>query len=336
MKDILLGWILILTFTPDGHAQWGQYLGDQIGDEPSAPYLSSPNTDSAFVPEAASDLDSQFKEDFTEDELEEAASTVKIQDRLKDNRVTLEDETKSTDFFLPGQLPETEELATYTNMEVIQRGEKVSDTEFGIFIIKDDFDYKSSTNSFKRVYRSDGNVAVDKSESDPSYMMKLNWAKFFYRGPVDISYGMGLGIGYNGGKGVFPNNEVSTETTFRLWTAPLEFLVGLETHANSWVKFAAKGGPSVLGMYQYRNDLDDRDDRKHLRQFSPGFFAEGSVGINIFKVFTSYGREMLNEYDITKNYLTAYARVHNYGSFKEEGLEISGVSFGLGFVFEYF
>ena len=166
--------------------------------------------------------------------------------------------------------------------------------------------------------------------------MRIGYNYLFWRAEyLDLGAGLATGLGYNGGKGVFPSGEVS-DTKFYLYTVPLDASFAFETHADSWFKVALLTGPSILGLLQYRTDLGSGDDRKFLRQMGVGYFAEVHFGLGLSKIFPSWGRGLLDEYDVTKAYLVLTARTQKYTGFKESSVTVDGVSFGGGMTFEFF
>ncbi|MBT3981581.1 MAG: hypothetical protein HOE90_09535 [Bacteriovoracaceae bacterium] len=311
-----------------------QYLGDQLPEDyidQLEKDVDSKEEDSAFIVEESEGLldGAEVKEDYY------SKSHVGTEQRNFSPKITNEDEVKSIEQKLPGEFADKDHYLKVSNKEIIDKATKIGNKNFSLMFYADDYTYKSKAGGFNTIFRAGGRSAYETSRSDIAPALKINYSRFLYRDKLYLGWGLGTGVGYNRGKGVFPGGELS-DAYFYLWTIPLDIAAVAEVHFNSWVKFGAMAGPSVLGIIQHRTDLEKSDKRKSLTQMSPGFFFEGNMGFNLNKVLSRFGHLMLSDYDITKNYLTFGIRYQNYSNFKEAGSSVSGTSFGGGMTFEFF
>jgi hypothetical protein len=216
----------------------------------------------------------------------------------------------------------------YKNRDIVRGVQRIGTKYFSFVFLKDDFDYKSSNNSFERTYRD--------KHSDTALILRLKGGRYITRGTAfDFSWRINIGVGRNGGKGRFVDGAGS-DADFKLWTIPVDIGFALETSFWRLMKFGVSAGPSVMGIIQNRSDLEDGDKRKNIRQMSPGYFATGTLKLSLSEIFSSDGVGLLSAYSITNFHLIFDARIQSYSNFKSKDVSISGTSFGVGFAFEYF
>lgn len=225
----------------------------------------------------------------------------------------------------------TKSFKTVDNDSILSRVDGQWNSSFTFSYIQDTYDYKDRNNIFETVYR-DGSQA----SSYGTFLLKFKDRMFsaFY-------YGVNLGFGYSRGKGFFIPDGVSLSTPkesnieFKLYTVPVELALGFKTNLGSYLSFGANVAPGVMGLWQHRDDRDYQDDSKNIRQVGFGYSAEVSLGINISRISTQYGVDLLSHYKISNFSLDFFARNQSYSQFKQADLEITGMSFGVGLTFDY-
>jgi len=194
---------------------------------------------------------------------------------------------------------------------------------------KDTFDYVSKSDVFNKVYRGD-----PKSYNVGTFQLAYN---YFYikKEHLDCFIGTNLGFGYNQGPGVFIYSREVSDTTFRLVTLPADFTVGFGLRPGKWLKLNLEGGPSAMGLYQTRSDRNSGERGKRRRQVGFGYYGQGALKISMSNIFPKYYHSLYYGMNLTKVWLNVLARYHYYSNFQDD-IQISGVSFGIGFAFESF
>jgi hypothetical protein len=199
---------------------------------------------------------------------------------------------------------------------------------FGFAYIQDGYTIKDSEGVFQRTYeRSTGSVRGG--------TIHFEFDQSLYKGFIDFSYGLGVGVGFSKGKGSFRSNQgQESDTTFSLFTLPLDLRLVFDIIETRFFKVSLAGGPSAMGLYQSRNDLDEGEEGKRVRQYSFGYFGQAKLKISM----ASFDRNIIISNFLSRNvtnmYLDLEARVQNYEKF-QDNLSITGSSFGIGFSFDY-
>lgn len=198
---------------------------------------------------------------------------------------------------------------------------------YGFKYIQDQFDYKTpNEGAFQRAYQ-------DASGSIQGGYLLFGGDRYLWRKYVDLSLVGQVGFGYNQGVGRFVDGSAS-QTKFRLWTLPLEVGVALSIPVGTWFSLKGSAGPSLLGIIQTRDDRPRGHSEREKRQFSPGYFAEAVLRLNLSRIFPGTGFTVFKDYQASNFYLDILMRTQSYENFKDE-LSITGSSLGLGFSFEF-
>jgi len=201
-------------------------------------------------------------------------------------------------------------------------------SSFGFSYVRDSYDVSDSRDIFQSTFERS-------SDSVRGGTLHFEFDKNFYKGVIDINYGVGVGIGLSQGKGSFASsaNEESS-ATFSLYTLPLDFRIGIDILENQYFKVSFSGGPSVMGLYQSRDDKDSGDFGKRLRQYSFGYFGQAKLKVSLAAFSEKIISDNFAIRDVTNMYLDLQMRIQNFDSFQDE-LTINGSSFGIGFSFDY-
>lgn len=191
------------------------------------------------------------------------------------------------------------------------------------------YDYSSTNNIIENTISSGrhsnkGGTVIFKYDK---YLSQQQFLSTFWSGS--------MGIGLSTGKGIFSSDGKRSDATFNLWQAPVEVGLGIEIPISSYFKLSASGGGGILGLYQNRNDFERGEDNKRRIQFSPGFYGLGQLKINLTGFSDQWAYDVFTQSNLTNILLNLDVRFQHYGSFKDEELAISGVTFGAGFTFEF-
>lgn len=222
-----------------------------------------------------------------------------------------------------------EDLITFKNDGIHKQIYNKAESSFSLSYFMDNYDISDSRGVFQRSF-------VDASGAQRGGAILLNFDEYFSRGVFNTFYGFGLGLGYSLGKGVF-STSTGTESNveFKLYSIPVDLRLGFDLVTSRYFRLSVSGGPSVLGLWQSRNDLERDDGQRYRRQVSYGYFANGKLQISISALSSSKALNMFSISDVTNMFLNLEARIQSYENFQDD-LSITGASFGAGFTFEYF
>ena len=183
------------------------------------------------------------------------------------------------------------------------------------------------------------NLIFEKSSRSRRFgMILISFQRYFFHDfssltPL-LSLGINMGFSHAKGKGHYFSGVEESGVLFTLWTIPLDFSLGMEFSLDQWIKISASGGPSLLALYQNRNDRNYGEEGKRRTQWGHGYFAAVKFQGGLSKFFPSMGFKSLAYNKISAYFFNVEARFQNYQKFKD-GFTVSGLSFGIGFTFEF-
>ena len=326
-RTMKIRWVLffgVLVFQVHAY-EANQYLSDQIEEQDLIPS----NEDAAFLQEGAKEdpkLTKKSKE-------KNVHSLPGGSDKFLDDKSNQKGAFKQIGYTLPGTFSGADRYIEYSNADLVSTLEKQGKKGFGISYYMDNYEYSDANGTFNKVFKND----TAGSNSHQLGLIQLSFNRFWLRKWVDVGYGMNLGVGYNKGKGYFSQstNEMS-DVVFQLWTIPVDLAINLErSFFWSWIKLSISGGPSMMGLIQTRNDFGETENKKRRNQFSVGYFGAANMRFSLSKLSDKKAFKLYAAHSVSQCYLNLGARLHNYSNFQDEDVSISGVSFGLGFTFEY-
>ncbi len=305
-------------------ADTGQYLEgtlpeDQVKPEElfkkvkkNSPFVTDIELESS-VP--SSDVDSAFIPG--KNELEESL--------LRESK---QHEMLSSGIPLPDKMANSQSYLQFKNKDLIDSFRPLRKHSIGFYFLADEFTYDNKTNNFEKTYRT----GID---SGPGLQLLVQYERFFNYSALSFFGGTTFGAGYNRGVASFANSSEVSETTFVLWTFPLDLFLGAELSLGRYIKLAGSGGPSALGLWQVRDDVLPEDDRKYRRQMGYGLAASAQLKLSWSYWFHRSAINQFSSQKITQSYFNFFTRYQNYENFKEEGIAISGLSYGLGLSYDY-
>jgi len=244
-------------------------------------------------------------------------------------------ETKRKSSYHFDQIPQgTSELPTnkYIESDVFARlkeNRNKGESAITFTILYDGNTYSDSRGVFDRTFGGDG------AEWYNSVWAVLSSEFYLFKDPFNFAIGGNLGAGYKSGYGVFAENQKKSDTKFNLLTVPLDFSVIVELNLWNWVRFEAFAGPSVMFLIQNRDDRESDEDDKTIGQLSYGYFGGGRFKLSLGQIFPETNKAMYETNDVTNYFVTFDVRYQSYGNFKQDDIEISGVSAGVGLAFEF-
>lgn len=221
----------------------------------------------------------------------------------------------------------SDKYLTYTNEEILAsiRGKSKSSLAFEFF--QNNFDYVDSRGVYERTFNSDSGA---KGGS-----LHITRDSYLYKGYINLGYGGGIGVGYSTGKGIFAADGTVSNTSFNLYSLPLDLRLLIEIPVGHFMKLSVAGGPSAMGLIQNRSDRDSGDKDKEKKQVGFGYSAEGKVKFNLSYMFTDTGFDYYTSHEVSFMSLDFIMRTQSYSGFGDEDIEITGTSYGLGFTFEF-
>lgn len=248
-----------------------------------------------------------------------------------DEEISKRERLKSWGLSLPDTLANSSTYNRLNDRELLSRFQGEGEYSFGFYYIRDEYDVGDTSGVYERTY----------GENVPQAMrggsLHVSFERYWIHSSVFIGWAMNFGVGLSQGKGNFTSGGVTAEqsnTKFSLWTLPADIGLVFELPLGSWLKVGVSGGPSVMGLYQHRDDKENKEGGKHLRQVSYGYYGRANLKISLSHFMPQLSVRNFRAYTMTKTYLTLEARVQNYENFQDD-VSISGSSFGLGFTFEY-
>lgn len=253
-------------------------------------------------------------------------------DQGLDKEITTAEYLRSYGVTIPHSMEGGTSYERMSNRDLLKGFNNEGTRGFGFYYIRDQYDFFDSTGVYNRTFGE----AAPRSVQGGS--LHFSFENYWSHRNIWIGWGMNFGVGLAQGKGSFTSGTAVAEqsdTTFSLWTLPVDLGLVLEIPLGSWLKIGLSGGPSVMGLYQHRNDRDNSDSGKRVRQVSYGYYGKANLKISLSHFSPSLAIRNLKAYQMTKTYLTLEARIQNFENFQDEDVSITGSSFGIGFAFEY-
>ena len=234
---------------------------------------------------------------------------------------------------LPRKFSMSKSYKENKNKEILDKVRDQSKDRLTFLILHDNFDYKSNTNNFNRIYR-------DSPKRDIYGILQISYDWYYSPGFLDILYGLGTGWGHNGGKGVFLNRDsddppsYTQRVDFSLTTITLDLRMGVEFAFGRYFAFGVLGGPSVLGIIEYRSDREDSREQ-NKRQASIGYFTNANLRFFMSSIIERLGIKLFGQNSVNRFSMNLEMRAHSYSQFKEKKMAIKGTSFGLGLTYDF-
>ncbi len=241
---------------------------------------------------------------------------------------TKRDKLLSTGYKAPYSLENEENLVTFEGDQVYGNFYDNGESSFSFSYIQDAYTVSDSRGVFQKSY-------VDAEDARRGGYLHFNFDSYINRNFLSTFYGLGLGVGFSEGEGIFTESTTEkSNVTFQLFTIPLDMRLGMSIGRGKYFRLSLAGGPSVMGISQSRDDKERGDDAKHRRQYSFGYFGHAKAQISLASIFNNMAFQGFREYQMTNMYLNLEARHQSYQNFQDE-FTITGTSFGVGFTFEY-
>lgn len=243
------------------------------------------------------------------------------------DKVTPKKKYEDFGYTLPGTYEKQENYIELDKLKMAKDFRKASTGGLNISFIKNNFNYQSPNDIINQT------VGTGYKSIKGGSIFVRHDTYIFKTAALNGHWSFGAGVGYNSGRGLFVNGTRS-DTKISLWEVPIDAGLGLEIPVYTWFKIAGTGGPSALGLMQNRSDIQRGEKGKRKIQYSPGYFANAQVKINLsgFNEETAY--DLFTSSQITNLFLNLEVRHQNYANFQDD-IKISGTSFGVGFTFEY-
>lgn len=243
------------------------------------------------------------------------------------DKTSVKSKLQDVGYTLPGTFEKQESYYDVDKSVMAKDFRKLSTGGINLTFIKNDYQYQSQNDIINQTigsgYKHMKGGALHIRHDD--YIVRRNL--------INAYWSLGAGVGYNQGKGIFVDGSRS-DATFSLWEVPVDLGVGMEVPLYSWFKVAGTFGPSMMGLLQNRSDFERGEKGKRKFQFSPGYFANAQLKVNLsgFNEETAY--DLFTSSQITNLYMNLEARHESYERFQDD-ISVSGTSFGIGFTFEY-
>lgn len=245
-----------------------------------------------------------------------------------DGELTEKEKILSTGNDVPFKFENNENLIEFKNREIFNKIHNKGESAFTFGYIKDEYEVKDSRNVFQNSFE-------DATGSKRGGAVHLSFDNYLTRGLFNVSYGLGMGVGFWEGKGRFANSTTQeSNVVLKLYYAPIDFRLGLELNPSKYFKIGLSGGPSVMGLFQSRSDKNQNESDKYRRQVSYGYFGSAKLQLSMSGMSKSLAFKTFSQSDLTNMFLNFEARMQSYENFQDD-ISITGASFGIGVTFEY-
>ncbi|WP_412463465.1 hypothetical protein [Halobacteriovorax sp. RT-2-6] len=318
LKKLLICTLLVVSgksFSVD----FNQPLPGEL-DSSTSPYENDNGTSEEEDKNSFPNVFGSTPQQYTEEELKNAVMNSQDKEWLK----TATDE---------GSIlidPSPNSYVEYKTEDLLRDMYQKADTQIGFTYIYDTFDYADSTGTFESTFQSDDSAA----DSVQAGYLTFNYRKYFQRNIVSTFFQGNLGVSFNSGKGKFGDGSLS-RTTFNLWLFPIDLNLGAKLNFGKKVSITAQGGAVVAPIWQNRDDREQGDDDKDIRQVGYGYNASASIDFSIYNIFPNFGMDLKKFSDVSDMSISLMAKTMDISGFKREDFSVSGMSFGIGFNFEY-
>lgn len=225
---------------------------------------------------------------------------------------------------------ESQELIRHTSQtQLIKERSSHYRSALHLSYIHEDFDYSDDRGVFKSTFIDSGRKSKDIG------FIFVGWSQYFGRMTFFDPYWLvNLGLGFHMGSPKFSGGE-SSDVDLRLWMIPVDLGLGFDFSLYQWIKLGAAGGPSAMGLWQNRSDMDGTEGASNRRQGSLGYFYEVHGRFNLSYIFTRSTQRMYTSARLAQYYLTLKLRGHKYENFKQKDFKTEGQSIGIGLTFEF-
>ncbi|WP_127717692.1 hypothetical protein [Halobacteriovorax sp. HLS] len=221
---------------------------------------------------------------------------------------------------------DTSEYKTVTNEMILRPLVNKSKFSFAVDFYMNNFDYSDSRGIYDSTFKSNSGATGG----------SLNLSSDFYisKGAVNFGVGVGGGLGYATGKGIFSANGTVSDMNFNLYSIPVDFRFLMEIPLGRAVKFTTAAGPSAMVLRQNRSDRDAKEEGKTTTQVGYGYFGEAKLKLNLSYMMPDKGFEYYKFHEVNFMSVDLMMRTQNYSGFADN-IEISGISYGIGVTFEF-
>ncbi len=251
--------------------------------------------------------------------------------KTKEPKLELSEKEKilSTGNEVPYTYEDSQELISFKNEKIYEQIYNKAESSFSMSYIMDNYDISDNRGVFQESF-------VDAPGAQRGGAILLNFDEYFRRGTLNTFMGFGFGLGYSLGQGIFSSSTSDqSNAEFKLYSIPVDLRLGFDLVTGRLFRLSVAAGPSLMGLWQSRSDLDREDGDKYRRQISYGYFGNAKLQISLSALSSSRAFNMFSISDVTNMFFNLEARFQSYENFQDQ-LSITGASFGAGFTFEYF
>ena len=233
---------------------------------------------------------------------------------------------------IPMGSPDAPSSDKYVESDVFARLKKARNegtTAFTLTFFYDGNTYTDARGIYDKTFNGDG------AEWYNNVWAVLSSEFYLFKSWFNFALGGNLGVSYKSGYGLFAANQTKSETKFSLVSIPIDFSIIVEFNLWDLVRLEAFGGPSFMGLIQNRNDREKDENDKTMGQVSFGYFAGARFKLSLGMIFPGTNKAMFESNDVTNYFITFDARYQSYSKFKQDDIEVSGISGGIGLSFEF-
>ncbi|MEE2742340.1 MAG: hypothetical protein VYD54_00435, partial [Bdellovibrionota bacterium] len=218
-----------------------------------------------------------------------------------------------------------------SNKEIFDQSLNQGRSSVGFAYIRDFGSYTggaSGNDSFKKIF-GNYNDAVSVG------FLILSFKKFFKKGKVNYSYRVNGGVGLNQAPALFGASGDRAKQIMTLWTVPVDVTIDMEMMVGKSLKLEFQGGPSLVGLFQNRNDKMEGEDKKRVGQFGFGGVIGSALKIDLMQYKRLASLDLLSSLSVSDYYLNIEARYHAYFLGFLDDVKVNGLSLGLGISYDF-
>ena len=245
---------------------------------------------------------------------------------------------------LLGDFSSSERYLQHSNRDIIHGASLKSRSRLTFYFIRNTFEYQNSAGNFERIYRKS-------RQATPSGVLLIAHDYQHRLGFLSLLWGLGTGLGYHGGKGVFVGADLGQDDTYNLraqfnfYHIPLELRLGWEVPLGRYLALSALLGPGALGIIEYRSDRKDGDRDKYHSQVGWGYFGNLSLKFIVGAMLDDVGLKLYARDSVSRFSVNLEMRTLRYLGFKyldsgeltngDRRLVVSGTSYGVGLSYDF-
>ncbi|MDC0253934.1 hypothetical protein OAK75_03495 [Bacteriovoracales bacterium] len=251
--------------------------------------------------------------------------------KLSKTKITNRDKLIDFSQKLPDGSKESDTYKQASNKEIFNQSLNQGRSSVGFAYLRDFGSYTGGaggSDSFKRIFG-------DSSDAVSVGFLMLSFKQFFKKGKTNFSYRVNGGVGLNQAPALFGASGDRAKEVISLWTIPFDVTLDMEMMLGKSLKLELQGGPSLVGLFQNRNDKMEGEDKKRVGQFGFGGVIGSALKIDLMQYKRMASLDLLSSLSVSDYYLNIEMRYHAYFLGFLDDVKVNGLSLGLGISYDF-